>query len=1075
MRCFFLFSIVLSLSGNIHAQTSGYHQSLEAQRKNQYDSAFYYIDKAINFFELHQYKDSIVLAKVHKADMIWSQSGNQQALLLLDGILKQVKMLPAQSIARVAFLNKKAQIHVHNAEIEKAREYFTEALSHIPANHKPNSTYGNLYNNISWMYLELQDFSKAIYYAEQAKKNNELLYGKDARQLVGVYQSLLLISHDAGLYNDAEQYATELQRLAALHFPSDHPGRGLVHNDIGTLYETMHRYDEALFHRQQMVAIIQKDYAKHKNPQLLAIAYNNMGSLYHLMGELQLSEEYAEKAKQLHEINFGSDGPGFVRPLIHLANAKKDIGKFEEAETLYIRAYDLQKKVASKDWRNLAYAETQYGDLFFVRDEYAEAENWYKKALDNYLKAGIKNTLIVEETKTTLGETYARSGRVKEALTLLQDGLAWCKKTFPKGNIVIAGQYNKISVAWLLNNQPEKALLYSDSVFLELLKVSRLPDSNWISQLPYNYHIIRYLQNRTDIEAALYKKSGRLPVLQNVVSIVEQYGFFLEKSLPALRTQASLAQLAQQHRKIYNAAIEACWILQEKLRGQQSYYLHKAFDFTERSKGLMLRLASNSIMIDAGRGTNNNPIETKDLYWRKRISTLNAQYLNEENKNDSLLTLLTASMEGYYKFQDSILHSKEPQHLKEKYRLATAAVSDIQRRLIHDDQTLLEYAVTENNIFVFIINRDGLSVRQLSPEVLKHISTLKNLYNISAEKFVAAASGLYDGLIQPVLNLVKGKKLMIIPDGELFYLNFELLVPDSREYDFAKMKYLLHNYEVSYQLSATTAIKNLDHRKTEKKALLLTPVFTDEMKKQYLQFVGDSALIDQAYFNLLRLPFSIKAAQQISALVKNDLFTEQSAMESVFRKHAPDYQILHLGTHAEVNNVSPLQSRFFLAKQIPSDSTGKDDGYLHAYEIYGMQLWADLAVLTACETGSGKLSQGEGVMSLAHSFMYAGCPSVIMSLWKIDERSSANIITNFYKYLSKGHNKTEALRLAKLEHIKKSGTASSHPYFWAGMTLMGNENPVFASSSWKLWGGISLTLLLSGIGIWLFIINKRKH
>ena len=175
------------------------------------------------------------------------------------------------------------------------------------------------------LYLELQDFEPALRYAEEARRVNEGLYGKDARQLIGVYQALMLIAHDAEWYSRSEAYGMELYRLANLHLRPDHPNKGLVHNDLGTLYESMHRLDEALFHRQQMVNIIQRDYAKHKNPQLLAIAYNNMGNLYSTMGELQLAEEYFEKAKHLHGGNFGSSGAG-LWPLVHLANKKREPG-----------------------------------------------------------------------------------------------------------------------------------------------------------------------------------------------------------------------------------------------------------------------------------------------------------------------------------------------------------------------------------------------------------------------------------------------------------------------------------------------------------------------------------------------------------------------------------------------------------------------------------------------------------------------------------------------------------------------------------------------------------------------------
>lgn len=1058
----------LLLGGSLAAQESGYTKAVNALRNQEYDSALIYINAAIRFFSGERPNDSLVFCYVQKAEIVWEQQGTRPALGILDETLKIAGNLPANSVARVAALSKKGQVHVHNAETETAKKYFLQALNHIPPNAAPNIVYGNLYTNIAWLYMELQDFTPALRYAEEARKTNEGLYGKDARQLIGVYQALMLIAHDAGWYSESEQYGMELRRLADLHFRPDHPNKGLVHNDLGTLYESMHRLDEALFHRQQMVRIIQQDYAKHKNPQLLAIAYNNMGNLYLTMGEFQLAEAYFEKAKELHEINFGPSGAGFVRPLVHLANVKKDLGNHDAAEELYARAYALQKEVAANDWRNMAYVEAQYGDLFFAKEQYEEAEAYYKQALTNHAKAGIGNTNIVEVTRTTLAETYGKSGRTREAVQLLQEVLGRHKKVYPKGNIVIAGIYNKIGVAWLLGGQPEKALLYSDSVFLELLQIPVLPDSNWMQDLPYNHHIIRYLKDRTAIEAALHRKNGNASPLERAIDLAIQYGGYLQRSLPALRTQSSLMQLAGQHRDIYNAAIDACWALYQK--NANAAYAEKAFEFAERSRALLLRLAANNIMIDASRAVG-SAADEQDLYWRKRISALNAQYLDAEQKNDSLLTLLTASMESYRLFQDSLLQSGHAT-VKQRYRLNPAGIDEIQAKLRRHKQTLLQYAVTPEHIYAFVLNGKQFSMHRLSAGVLGEAATLKHLYNITPEKFSTAAYRLYEGLIRPIEQEFTSGNLIIVPDGELFYLNFELLLSDNSSRSFNTMQYLIHRYEIFYQLSATGLVLNTGNRIKDKKAMLLTPVFTDEMKQAYLRFIGDSSMADKQYFGLLRQPFAARAARQIGGYIKNDLYAGQAAEEGIFKQAAENYDILHLGTHAEVNNASPLQSRFFLAKSLAADSVTTEDGYLNAYEIYAMQLQAELAVLTACETGTGRLNQGEGIMSLAHSFMYAGCPSVVMSLWKIDEKASADIIAAFYKHLSGGKSKSESLRRAKIEHMQQSGSA--HPYFWAGMTLVGNEEPVYTGSSTTVWLIAGVIALLAGIG-WRLRVAKKVH
>jgi CHAT domain-containing protein len=197
--------------------------------------------------------------------------------------------------------------------------------------------------------------------------------------------------------------------------------------------------------------------------------------------------------------------------------------------------------------------------------------------------------------------------------------------------------------------------------------------------------------------------------------------------------------------------------------------------------------------------------------------------------------------------------------------------------------------------------------------------------------------------------------------------------------------------------------------------------------------------------------------------------TRERATESSFKKEAEAYNIIHLGTHTDVNSVSPLYSKLVLSKE-----AGKEDGYLHAFEIYEMELQAELAVLTACETGIGQQMSSEGVMSLAHSFSYAGCPSVVMSLWKIDEKTSSEITESFYENLAEGQSKSRALRNAKLSYLKQASPEESMPYYWAGLVLVGDESAVQLESAMSTWSIILLILLMLTGAFILFKWNQSR-
>ncbi|HRH71407.1 MAG TPA: CHAT domain-containing protein, partial [Flavobacteriales bacterium] len=184
--------------------------------------------------------------------------------------------------------------------------------------------------------------------------------------------------------------------------------------------------------------------------------------------------------------------------------------------------------------------------------------------------------------------------------------------------------------------------------------------------------------------------------------------------------------------------------------------------------------------------------------------------------------------------------------------------------------------------------------------------------------------------------------------------------------------------------------------------------------------------------------------------------------EGGFRSAMRDNGILHLGTHAEMNATNPMYSRLVFGKE----GTGSEpdaDGYMHAYEIYELDLRAQLAVLAACETGTGN-DDGEGVRSLGYSFAYAGCPSLVMSLWSIDEKSSSAIIARFYELLADGMPKHLALRQAKLDHLAKADEELAQPYYWAGLVLVGDVEPVELDSTWSWW-----MVLLAVLALFLLI------
>lgn len=190
--------------------------------------------------------------------------------------------------------------------------------------------------------------------------------------------------------------------------------------------------------------------------------------------------------------------------------------------------------------------------------------------------------------------------------------------------------------------------------------------------------------------------------------------------------------------------------------------------------------------------------------------------------------------------------------------------------------------------------------------------------------------------------------------------------------------------------------------------------------------------------HLRDLPWSERELQNVSEFVQSRIYLKSDATEDAFKENAGRFGIIHLATHVILDDKEPLYSKFVFSRNPNSD----EDGFLNLYELYNMKLHANMAVLSACYTGTGKEVKGEGMMSLARGFAYAGCPSVVMSLWAIDDKSTAILVSRFYEGLAQGRSKDAALRDAKLSFIKSRDPVLSNPYYWAGLVTIGNTDPI---------------------------------
>jgi CHAT domain-containing protein len=294
---------------------------------------------------------------------------------------------------------------------------------------------------------------------------------------------------------------------------------------------------------------------------------------------------------------------------------------------------------------------------------------------------------------------------------------------------------------------------------------------------------------------------------------------------------------------------------------------------------------------------------------------------------------------------------------------------------------------------------------------------------------------LYAALVRNIDSKIK--HLVFVPDNELCYLPFETLMDE-------KGKYLIENYSVQYQYS-TSILKKSSAR------------FSGHQNLSFAPFAS------QGGHGFGRLPNSLSEVTELSG----KKFIDTAATKQNFITHLHDYKVIHLATHAVVNNSE--NSFSYIMFSGPDSMQSR----LYGSEIYNLPLQnTDLVILSACETGAGNFIKGEGVMSLSRAFSYAGCSNIITTLWKADDYSTAYLSNKVHGYLDEGLTIDRALQQAKLDYLgdTKINPRLKQPYYWSHLVFLGNVSEYKSFPSTWVILAIAVTLIV----IVIFIKISRK-
>jgi CHAT domain-containing protein len=280
---------------------------------------------------------------------------------------------------------------------------------------------------------------------------------------------------------------------------------------------------------------------------------------------------------------------------------------------------------------------------------------------------------------------------------------------------------------------------------------------------------------------------------------------------------------------------------------------------------------------------------------------------------------------------------------------------------------------------------------------------------------------------------------------------------------YRNLKYVMDILDVSYTYSATFLAETVkkDYKRWSNNAIAFAPDYPEpiDIEKVLMNRQSETGVLHD-------LPYARLEAEFVSEITHGKLYVNERARELTFKNEAGNYDIIHLAMHTLLNDKDPMRSTLVFSRK---DSV--EDGLLKAYEIYGIPLKAKMVVLSSCNTGSGLMSSGEGILSLARGFIYSGSQSVVMSMWEIEDRSGTEIIKMFYENLKKGHSKSVSLRKARIKYLLNADQLRSHPYFWSSLVVYGDNSSLYFSKYLII--SILLAVFISCISITVYFRKRR--
>ncbi len=1010
-----------------------------------------YATKADSLLDQGKYKQSVNLlnnaAIVFKNNGIWDryvQIQNQLALTLyyqkefdisleiLNETLKICKeKLNERSPEAAKTMNKIGLLYTAKGENDKALVVYKKALSICKEHQKKSDlNIASLYMNMGIAYDQLGHIDPALTCYETSVEINQLLYKENKKnELSSAYLNLAVLYSRNGLYHQATSLYKDVIQLDKELYGNQHPYLAEDYYNLGSNYSYIGEHYLALrFYEEAVAILLQID---GNNEKMLGLFYQGIGTQHSKLGNNALALQNYQKVLEIYKVLYKENHKNVADILRNIGGVYVLTKEYDKAAEFLEKSYIMTEDLFGQYHRNMVPVYKELGLLHKNQGQYQLANSYYQKALDITLQEGGRKNQKTSECYASMAAIHMAEKKYTQAVKEYQEAI--------------------ISGTLEFDNHSEQALPDADDfINAKTLLVSVFGKASALQ--------LRGIQNnnRQDLELALL--SFRL------------CDALIEKTRKAYIAVEDKLLFGDMSTKVYEQALATVYALYQQTRSEQ--YLSDAFFFSEKKRARLLEeqirkvAAENFVEIPNDKLKKIETIGEKLAMYQSKLHEIKNQPSAIDSSKQE--TIYSNAIFNLVHQQDSLIKVLEQQYPKYhdlKYNGSMMSYQEVQKR-VPTKTVILEYFVNDADVYVLVLSRHNFEIKKLTVTNLDQKVTTWNatITNNDMDGYQKVAYQLYQDLLEPLQLDQQVENLILVPDGVLWHLNFDtLLTQNTNSTQYKELPYLVKEHVISYANSINLFFKNNKRRK-EAVTQCLAFSFAN------LSDVDSSSSTSMA---LLRdtdddLPGAREEIKAISTIMEGIYFFGEEASEDNFKKYANQYSIIHLALHGELDHQNPENSRLFFTK-------GKDtiqDNYLYNHELYALDIPAEMIVLSACNTGTGKVSNGEGIMSLGRAFQYAGTQSLVLTNWEVADETTPELMKNFYSNLKKGMTKPKALQQAKLQYIESANVYQNTPFYWGGFYVIGDTSAINFENSYTMliYCSIGGLLLLGGA-----ILGYRKR